>query len=1149
MDEFNKNDVKEFYEVDEAKVFEAVEYYPVKEVAKSPNEIKDAPEDNSDNEKKVSEEVRATDRPEVDELRERIRSLNSDGSHGTPVTGGETTAAATTGGAASSTGATVVASSASLAGVTIVAVAAVAVIGSNVFNEPPKIASETITLGADYCLCEFELDRSTIKSNTEYSIILTDGVDTFKKDIDLSKSSQRLLFTGLKNDWSYRRQIVAKYNKAEVYYYDLSRIRTDNPKEPVAIFEFDVDIDTNEIDGTNTYNLDYSIYFSNKYGDVTNSYGEIIFNGSDAERKESIVNEEIDNNNFIKGRLENLKDNQELEFNAYSMYKDEMVLIGYEEFNVIYPDYFKTTPEYNSQYVFNSDSISNYTYDINSGSSFVINTGFDNSDDENDALKFDVYDVDNNLIDSVITQDSEITFDMDPMYNSGTIEMTPIKFKSSSSKNNTKALRKLRDDEEYYEYDKEAVIVPYSFDPVFEESSFEIYDDYFVFNGFYSKEDLDENNASFNLNITINYNDGTESKTINETINELMISHEGQYGDNKTKADIASIELLVSHENTNGKNIGLLRFVKDFSVDSVEFSDPVYNEYLGLPYEVTLEKGSELSSIHVEFESGMIEGTNLEDQIGVMEMFEITSPIVKGTFELYYVDRHGVYVQNTLPFDLKVLTSRLFNNILFTPNDNNFDFSFDYAGMTDLGDNYEVVIKTLDSDGNVINTYEDEFKSENESYEINRDLESNCNSVEVSISYINSTGGEAVIEPIETYNFILDAISATSDSVDLEIDDDGNVLIPYSVKEVEGYDLAYLTASFYDGTSEEIQVTDYEGYITITSLNANLLDGKLVATYKSKTTNDYMNIGYKYNMNLNSVINMDYFVPYSGSNQSVAVKYDVLINNKSVNMDLGLTALKRVGTGTDETIETVSINEARPSELDQKYLDILDEYYVVSLVDSSNTLIITANGFDDAIYNSIKTSSFTTVMSPDQVYSDFDNFNINESFSYNVINNDDGTTSYLFNTGFEEGEETTITHKQKFTFVYEDELGNKKSIVKYLDDNSDKTPKITLPTREYEIYYSIEALIDGIPYDVSKDKTSGFKEVDIDPSLVIVKDSGSIDINDNNLIIDYSFNLDCIDTDKSVYLLLNDNEYEIIYYDKTNSNVTIVSDTEYNYFY
>ncbi|MCR5350454.1 MAG: hypothetical protein K6E20_05660, partial [Acholeplasmatales bacterium] len=122
MNEFNKDNKNEYNNpINEFKPLKAVEYYPSKEVAKAPLEALTIKEENEASQAKSVRQVKIKDKNELDDLRNKYRNLNSDGTHATEPTGveesvgvstGSTTAASTTGSTATTTAASTSAASA-----------------------------------------------------------------------------------------------------------------------------------------------------------------------------------------------------------------------------------------------------------------------------------------------------------------------------------------------------------------------------------------------------------------------------------------------------------------------------------------------------------------------------------------------------------------------------------------------------------------------------------------------------------------------------------------------------------------------------------------------------------------------------------------------------------------------------------------------------------------------------------------------------------------------------------------------------------------------------------------------------------------------------------------------------------------------------
>ncbi|MCR5349509.1 MAG: hypothetical protein K6E20_00805, partial [Acholeplasmatales bacterium] len=1087
------------------------------------------------------------------------------------VSTGSTTAASTTGSTATTTAAStsaasatssVVATSASLAGgVTILVAAAAAVVGSNALNKAPKMLFEEMEVGADYCIYDFEIDQSSLYSDATYTVELEYNNEKITKTIDKNVSHQRMFFSNLKEGTSYKYRIAAKYNKLETYYYNEKMVRTKELKAPKAIFEFTPDI-TLEADGTNRYNLDYSVYISNVYGDVSQSY-VTIYQGQDES-----VNNEINKKNFIEGTLFDVKDNQELIFTAYTYYGNEIVKLESEYFNVQYPsDFVRPEDVYNSKYVFNEDSLMNYSYNLETGSSFTIETGFDNSIDSNEAMKFDFYDADDNLIEdkTVITQDASYEVNLEPMYSQGTITMTPIKYVTDNSSNSSVNPLKKADGEDYVEF--EPTTIPFKFDPVFVDTLLSVDSSILVFSTSY----FEEIDKELKLTGTITKKDGT---SIN--IDDVFTSSDIFKEISVNESDIDKFDATISYTNGDGKVIKLFHYDNDFE-DKIEFGDINYKTDTTIPYEMTLPKNATIDSCTFEYTSGGTEGGDLVDKTGLMNLSYIVSPNVSGDIFMTYLDKYGVSVSRQIPFKFKVLTPNLFTNVTLTPyladplseDVSTFVFTFEYAGIYEGDCSYKIVTKTLDESGNILSTY-DEDTYENLAIgadgnlaagtdgnlavgtEIEHDLDANTAFVEASIYYQDPDTGTDDL--IRTYNFDLDSIDSISDVTELEIDDDGNVIIPYTVKEIEGATLSRITAFFSDGTEETIETTDITGNITISELNANLLNGNITAIYTDDETGFEFGVGYHLDVNLNAAVNMDYFVPFVGSNLIVAVKYDVLINGKEVNMDLGLTALK--GNGLMSAVEEVNIEQAVTNSTElEGYEAYENDYYLVEIVSNdtlpeylSNTIKINATGFDSSEYEDISTFSLTVLGAPSSQIPEFDSYTLNSDMKYYVIDNGDGTTSFMFDTGFVEGA-AKITHKQRFTFGYLDENGNKQVIVKFLDDNSLQQPVITLPTRDYDVYYNFDIEYNDVLYSCNIIETAylAFERAEIDPELARLVETDELEVSGDDLKIKQSIDLNYIDKDVPITFVYNDIPYEVPYYDSTSSVVTLIDADTYEY--
>ena len=417
----------------------------------------------------------------------------TDGLGGTEA-GGEAAIEAATSTAVSSS-ATVVSTASLTGGVTIISACAVVAVtvGGNIMNTPPKFENLMYEPGTDYLIYEYDIDD--FQEGQTYKLKVTYGNRViFEKEIEEPGHHKELL-TGLIPNRTYDFQILGtngEFGDIEYYTFQCCTTKLD---EPEAVFIFDSKIDYEE----GIFDIVYDIYISDYFHTGSDTYLEL-YTGENLIRTEKV----LDNEGFFRGALTNLPDGYEVGAIVYTTYYDKVIEIGRFGYVAKYPDDFNGNENKQiATFDFTEESFAN-TFNKETGmQELVISTNFDNTLDTRESYRIDLYDMEENLIDSKISSEKEVSFSVPAYYKKVKAVLTPIK---EVGPKNTNVQSKQGITKEF-----EPIIIEYEFNPpLFSDEKIEFFNNGYNFSLFANSEILTD--AILSVGFIQNNADGTKNE-------------------------------------------------------------------------------------------------------------------------------------------------------------------------------------------------------------------------------------------------------------------------------------------------------------------------------------------------------------------------------------------------------------------------------------------------------------------------------------------------------------------------------------------------------------------------------------------------------------------------------------------------------------
>ena len=607
-DEFNKSVNEYNKDVSEYKKFDAIEYLPLPEVRKDGEEILKYKEDSSDSGKKDLDELRK----KIDDINNiEKRDINELNQNNTTELNGID---APQGALAESTTANVVATSTTLAGGVTVLSAAAVVAGSmagGIMDKAPDVVSCNIEVGADYLIYEIDLENLTM--GADYKIKVYNDSFSIEYPVDTTGINRKLV-TGLTPLRTYNISVIGNAGVFEDYVFYTTQCYTSVNELPKALFEFTPILD----EQNHVYSLQYDIYFSNYYNIASSPSLEIY-----STRDMLIEDFELDENNFFRGVLEDLPDNEEINARVYGAIDGERELISEYGYMTEYPDGFISYDKmFASTYEFDEKSITS-SYDIEKGNILDITTNFKLGLDKTEYLRFDIYDSDDNLINTINSTDETLEIILDPIYTNVNIKVTEIKEK------NGEAIE--------YGYKEQS----YSFSPLFGDIKLYLSNEMFSLGLLYlaSEEELDK---EFSIDVIKNYSNNN-SITTTETFTGLEYASELSFDDSYTLEDLLSIDIVISYGDIKLYKTNIIK--PEITYSDFDVSDSG-NVILG--YDIKEIEGYTFNNAVF----ALYDGATIEQEVtslnGEIEIEELNKNFISGDFSINYKTSDGTQIDYVL---------------------------------------------------------------------------------------------------------------------------------------------------------------------------------------------------------------------------------------------------------------------------------------------------------------------------------------------------------------------------------------------------------------------------------------------------------------------------------------------------------------------
>ena len=517
-------------------------------------------------------------------------------------------------------------------GVTILSacVVAAATVGGAMLNEPPIIDKNEIRYesGTNYISYEFNISRMT--EGQDYYVLVYYDKDIIMQIPIEEEGPQKQLITGLLPDRRYDFKIVAGSGLGAIPYYE-GPCYTMNYPLPKPVFEFEPRIDFEN----GIFDLEYNIFISDYYGVGSNTYLEL-YSG------ETLIMEDhnLDDESFFRGALTQLSDGTEINAKVYSTYTEKEVLhenelIGTYGYVTKYPDDFVPIDDkFLSTYTFDESSFES-SFNKNSGVNVLnINTGFENKVDSREKYRIDIYSKDNVLIDSKISNEANVEFEIPAYYETITARLTPIKTENNT--NNSDVKQKLLADKEF-EYKE----ITYNFDPIIKDISINYYMEGYSISAL--AEETIFNQEDSLIAKVIQYNtDGNEYEQQPmqfrgiELHNEYMIQGSADTVISTDIIDKVKLEIYYNDKLISVSELNNIKTNADLNIYEIDSDGNVILTYnIDNPEELELKN----ASLSVDGSSNYFE--KLESNTGKVTVDVLNSNLIRGYFYVDYLNRDG----------------------------------------------------------------------------------------------------------------------------------------------------------------------------------------------------------------------------------------------------------------------------------------------------------------------------------------------------------------------------------------------------------------------------------------------------------------------------------------------------------------------------
>ena len=183
----------------------------------------------------------------------------------------------------------------------------------------------------------------------------------------------------------------------------------------------------------------------------------------------------------------------------------------------------------------------------------------------------------------------------------------------------------------------------YSVDPgLFSSKEFRTYESGYYFELEYAGEVLQN---PFDVEVTKNYSDGTSDKDTDTF--EGSYGNEGSFIDH-TLADVESIHAVVKYGDIVVFDYTHIPNQEIASFGSFEIDD---NGGILLPYEIILPEDSTLEYIYISFSDGTSQQFELSELSGTLEIAELNSNVIDGSFIVGYKTREGIATEASIEAD------------------------------------------------------------------------------------------------------------------------------------------------------------------------------------------------------------------------------------------------------------------------------------------------------------------------------------------------------------------------------------------------------------------------------------------------------------------------------------------------------------------
>lgn len=366
---------------------------------------------------------------------------------------------------------------------------------------------------------------------------------------------------------------------------------------------------------------------------------------------------------------------------------------------------------------------------------------------------------------------------------------------------------------------------------------------------------------------------------------------------------------------------------------------------------------------------------------------------------------------------------------------------------------------------------------------------------------------------------------------DVEVDDYGNVYLPYEVKADDFYLDEILFSSENAYVLSENEITGKTGTIKLDYLKTNNLSGSLVLCgYDKSGTKTEVTVPFD-TINLNARIETDTYVAYYSSQ----LKINALLN-PVVDID-GVTKPIKIDLGIEQWGFDHYDDDAGEAVYDYQSVSTSDHitgmYYDFTVSQDTGYFKyrITAPGFDETNLDNEVQIDLEMVRAYSQAAAELYQFNlatktcdflmlynyipVKSAISYVKTTNSDGTVNYYFYTNLED---ETNTHKLRIRYVYKD--GEGKDRAEYTDFFTGKYYALeNMPDIDYDFYC--------MPY---YEKNNDIYEVDTYNCLLL----------DETTFIDYKSSSINVIEESSTEITL---KYDMSMVDKNNMNISYLGET------